>query len=246
VTTQTRDVTSVRTAPADVRSTGVSLIDAGVPGASLQRAYERLLAERAARVRTRHPRLGALMLAFTREPRDARHLHADARRQDRAAAALVANAGPAVALLFDRSLARTGRTGAIDILAVGPAGVFVIDVQRAGDASTTAAERSASPISGADVAAAGTGRSSNPVDRLTVRADAIREILAARGATEVPVHLVYCQLDGRHRQLADLGAAGVEVVEPRAAADLVGQPGSFGQDCRAMLWIWLTQALPAA
>jgi hypothetical protein len=38
----------------------------------------------------------------------------------------------------------------------------------------------------------------------------------------------------------------VKIVEPSEVPDLVGQPGSFGEDARAMLWIWLTQALPAA
>jgi hypothetical protein len=197
-----------------------------VPGDSLQRTYEGLVASRAGRVREHHPKLAPLILALSREPRGTRMIRAAARAEMRAAAEIMANTGPDAAFLFNRSLTRTGRAGDIDVLVVGPAGVFVIDVQRT---------RSAPAQSGLGC-----------VESLLSQAAAVREILAARGAAEVPVHIVCCLSGARVIAGADPTPDGMHIVDPRGAAALVRQPGSIGEENRAMLWIWLTQGLPAA
>lgn len=107
----------------------VADVDIGRPGESLQREYARRSAAREARIKARHPKLGGLILALTDEPSSTRAFKTGAAGEQRAAARLQELCGPHVLLLLNRRLGSTRRDGDIDILAIGPTGVYVVDIK---------------------------------------------------------------------------------------------------------------------
>lgn len=95
-------------------------------GASAQREFERRVAAREGRIRTRFgQRLGGLVLALTDEPQATRAWAQGARGEREVARALAGLAG--VRLLNDLHV--RGQRRNIDHVAVTPAGVFVIDAK---------------------------------------------------------------------------------------------------------------------
>src|SRR5437588_449013 len=79
-------------------------VDAGVPGASLQAEYERRSSSRESRVRSKHPRLGGLLLAVTGEPATTTAFKVGAEGERRAAARLEELCGSDVLFLHNRRL----------------------------------------------------------------------------------------------------------------------------------------------
>src|SRR5205085_1810838 len=83
-------------------------------------------------VRDAHPRIGSFILAVTSEPQSTRAWASGAAGERRVAERLAVLAGEDVLLLHDRRI--PGTRANIDHLAVGPAGVYVIDAKRYRDA----------------------------------------------------------------------------------------------------------------
>ena len=94
-----------------------------------QREYERRSAKREERIRSAHPRLGGFLLAVTNEPASTRAFKIGAEGERKAAERLLGRCSDEVAFLLNRSLGRGRRDGDIDVLAIGPAGVYVADVK---------------------------------------------------------------------------------------------------------------------
>ncbi len=105
----------------------------GAAGASLQREYERRSAKREDRIRSEHPRLGKIILALTDEPPSTRAFKVGADGERRATAKIAELCGPDVHLLCNRKLGRGRRDGDIDLISIGPAGVYVVDVKHYAD-----------------------------------------------------------------------------------------------------------------
>ena len=101
---------------------------AGSAGASAQREYERRKAQREDRVRTAHPRIGGFLLAISEEPQSTKAWATGARGEEVLGKRLDGLAGRGVRVLHDRRIPRTRAN--IDHIAVGRAGVFVIDAKR--------------------------------------------------------------------------------------------------------------------
>ncbi|WP_242525967.1 nuclease-related domain-containing protein [Phycicoccus sp. DTK01] len=104
------------------------MVDSGVAGASARREFERRKAKREERIRTRHPKLGGLILAVTDDPQSTRAWDTGAIGEERLGRGLDARAGDTVRLLHDRRIPRTRAN--IDHIAVTAHGVVVIDAKR--------------------------------------------------------------------------------------------------------------------
>lgn len=113
---------------ADALSAAPVEVDPGVPGGSARREFERRHARREERIRTKHKRLGGLILAVSDDPRSTRAWATGATGEERLGARLNELAGDELRVLHDRKI--PGSNANIDHLAVTPNGVFVIDAKR--------------------------------------------------------------------------------------------------------------------
>lgn len=103
-------------------------VDSGVPGASARREFERRHARREERVRSKHKRLGGVILALSDDPQSTRAWDTGAVGEERLGARLNELAGASLRVLHDRRIPRS--TANIDHLAIAPTGVYVIDAKR--------------------------------------------------------------------------------------------------------------------
>ena len=100
----------------------------GTAGASARREFQRRQARREERIRTKHPKLGGLILALSDDPQSTTAWNSGALGEERLGQGLDARASDTVRLLHDRRI--PGTRANIDHLAVTPAGVLVIDAKR--------------------------------------------------------------------------------------------------------------------
>lgn len=109
--------------PADVRA-----VEAGTPGASARREFERRRATREERIRTKHPKLGGLIHALSDDPQSTKAWDTGALGEERLGNRLNELASDALQVLHDRRI--PGSRANIDHLAVTPTGVYVIDAKK--------------------------------------------------------------------------------------------------------------------
>ena len=103
-------------------------VDAGSPGASARREFERRKAKREERTRTKHPKLGGLILALSDDPQSTRAWDTGALGEERLGNRLNELASDALRVLHDRRI--PGSRANIDHIAVAPTGVYVIDAKK--------------------------------------------------------------------------------------------------------------------
>jgi len=161
-------------------------LDRGHAGASAQREYLRRKRNREARVRSRHPLIGGVLLALGGTPQ-----HEAAFRSGRVGEELIARSlergtanGRAV-ILHDRQMPHA--RGNIDHLAVAPSGVYVIDAKNI-SGSVSVSRRLFGP---AKLKVNGRNRR-GLVDGLDRQVAAVRRSLAAMDHADVPVNGVFC------------------------------------------------------
>lgn len=110
-------------------SPGVSEeVNAGSPGASARREFERRKAKREERTRTKHPKLGGLILALSDDPQSTMAWDTGALGEERLGNRLNELASDALRILHDRRI--PGSRANIDHIAVAPTGVYVIDAKK--------------------------------------------------------------------------------------------------------------------
>ncbi len=114
--------------PAVPAGSGGNFVIDGVAGASARREHQRRQTKRDAAVRTKHPRVGGLILALTDEPQSTRAWVRGAVGEERLAQRLNQLTEKGVRLLHDRRI--PGTRANIDHLAVTATGVYVIDAKR--------------------------------------------------------------------------------------------------------------------
>lgn len=102
--------------------------DSGVAGASARREFGRRKAQREARVRAKHPKLGGLLLAVSKPPQSTTAWDVGARGEERLGRGLDQLRSDTLLLLHDRRIPRSKAN--IDHLAVTANGVFVIDAKK--------------------------------------------------------------------------------------------------------------------
>jgi hypothetical protein len=103
-------------------------IEAGTPGASARREFERRSARREERIRSAHPKLGGLIHALTEDPQSTRAWDVGAVGEERLGQRLNELVTDQLQVLHDRRV--PGSRANIDHIAVTPTGVYVIDAKR--------------------------------------------------------------------------------------------------------------------
>ena len=102
--------------------------DSGTAGASARREFERRKAKREERIRSRHPKLGGLMLAVSEAPQSTTAWATGAVGEERLGKGLDRLASDRLRLLHDRLIPKSKAN--IDHLVVTASGVYVIDAKK--------------------------------------------------------------------------------------------------------------------
>lgn len=106
----------------------VQQVEAGSAGLSARREVERRHANRAQRVRTKHPKLGGLILALSDDPQSTTAWDTGALGEELLGNGLNKRSSPSLRVLHDRRV--PGTRANIDHIAVTPTGIWVIDAKR--------------------------------------------------------------------------------------------------------------------
>jgi hypothetical protein len=221
--------------PAAAQVPSVPTSKATAPGGSAQREYDKRSQRREAAIRSRHRRLGGLVLALTNDPATTRVWAQGARGERAVAAKLDELAGEHLIALHDRRMLRTdGRPSRanIDHLAITAAGVRVVDakthqgalqVRRTGGLFSPRVEKLY--IAGHD--------KTSLLDGLARQMESVRAVLAEVGA-DVPVRGALCFVGTELPWFGD-SIGGVPLVGRRGLGKLMRQPGDLGGDDREAL-----------
>lgn len=106
----------------------VNVVQSGTAGASARREFERRKVKRAERIRTKHPKLGGLILALSEERQSTTAWDTGAAGEERLGKGLDRLASDTVRLLHDRRIPNSRAN--IDHLAVTASGVYAIDAKK--------------------------------------------------------------------------------------------------------------------
>ena len=112
----------------DVSPEVVKAVEAGNPGASARREFERRKAKREERTRAKHPKLGGVILALSDDPQSTKAWDTGALGEERLGNRLNEFASDSLRVLHDRRI--PGSRANIDHIAVAPSGVYVIDAKK--------------------------------------------------------------------------------------------------------------------
>lgn len=221
-------------------------------GASLQRTYEARRADRAARVRAAHPRVGGLLVAVTAEPATTTAFARGAAGERRLAGELERACGDRVLFLHNRRLGPARRDGDLDHVAVCPGGVVVIDAKHLTAARVSVRttgglftpSRAQLRVSGRDGTAhiAGSIRQQGAVTAALAADDHMT------GAGGVGVTGVLCFLDATIEgwRWRPPRVDGVHVTSPTGLIRLLRRPGPLDAATRRSIYDHLAAHLPPA
>ncbi len=222
--------------------------DVEAAGASLRREADRRQAKREERIRTRHPRVGGMILALTDDPPSTKAFQSGAEGERQAAQRISERCGPEVLFLFNRSLGAGRRDGDIDMIAIHPGGIHVIDVKRYKDA-TVEVRRTGGLFSPTVKKLYVGGRDrTTMVNGLAKQVDAVKRALADfPGADGIPVEAALCFVDAQLPMFRTLDIAGIPVLGPKGTAKMLSAASvhvTSGDD--AAIHAHLSSRLPAA
>jgi len=220
---------------------GTADVRDSVAGASAQREYERRRDARKARQRARYGAIGGFAASISAGPQHERAWARGAEGEAKLARVLEQRAAAhGVVLLHDRCL--PGSRANIDHIAIGRAGVFVIDAKRY--SGHIAVERRGGLLRPRTSHLMVGGRDkTNLVDGVLSQADLVRSLLAPHA---VPVVPVLCFVDGDWPLMVRLEAQGVPIVRPRQAAKLCWADGPLDAARVQQVADDLARRLPAA
>lgn len=218
----------------------------GTAGASARREFERRVARRDAAVRRTHPRLGGLILALSSDPQSTTAWARGARGEELLGARLDRLADRGVRVLHDRRVPR-GRAN-IDHIAVGAAGVHVIDAKRY--VSKRPSKRVEGRLLGprTERLYVGSRDGSGLVAGVHGQVDVVSAVLDRAGLGDVPVRGVLCFVEADWPLVAgDFTVDGVDVLWPKRLAERLAQarPGLAPERVDAVFRA-LARALPPA
>jgi hypothetical protein len=207
----------------------------GQPGGSAQREHERRRDRREGRTRERWGVLGGVAVALSEPPQHEQAWAKGADGERKVARVLDKRAaGHGVVLLHDRCV--PGSRANIDHIAIGPAGVFVIDAKRY--TGRIGVERRGGLLRPRTEHLLVGGRDRTKlVDGVLAQAEVVRSLCAAA------VHPVLCFVDGDWPFMARLEVRGVPILGPRKVAKLCRAQGPLDVEAVAGE---LAARLPAA
>jgi hypothetical protein len=217
-------------------------------GASLQVEYDKRMARREARVTQRFPRIGKLLLAVFDEAPSTRAFKQGAEGERRAVKRLLSDSGDETLILLNRKLGKGRRDGDIDVLAITPAGIRIIDVKHYRDAKVSV-ERTGGLFSERVDCLKVRGRdATHLIDKMAKQTDAVRTAIAGSDQfSEVSVEAALCFVDAVLPTFSTPVVNGVGIRGPkRTAAWLRESTGGLTQEDREQLWALLDAALPPA
>jgi hypothetical protein len=191
--------------------------DTGSAGASARREHLRRKANREARVRSKHPVIGGMLLALSEDPQHEKAWGRGAGGEERVAEALAKHLHDDVVVLHDR---RAGRSSAnIDHIAVAPSGVWVIDAKRYRGKLAVSAPllgKSKLRIAGRD--------QTKLVDGLAKQVALVRTAMADI-APGIPVHGALCFVDTELPLLGPRTFRSFWLLHPKPLAKRINRPG---------------------
>jgi hypothetical protein len=215
-------------------------MDAGIAGASARREYERRKAGREDRIRSKHPKLGGLILALTADPQSTKAWDTGAVGEERLGGRLDALACEDVRVLHDRRIPGTPTN--IDHLAVTRSGVYVIDAKKYDGRPKLKVEGGLFRPR-VEKLLVGSRDRTKLVDGMLRQLDVVRGVLG----DDVPIHGVLCFVD------ADWPLAGgsfttqdVDVLWPRKLQSRLRAEGPLDKQAVSDVRNQLARALPAA
>jgi Nuclease-related domain len=196
-------------------------LERGRPGASATREHRHRRSNREARTRRAHPRIGGLLLALRPEPQ-----HESAWLQgalgERAVASYLerrtAN-GPAI-VLYDRRM--PGSHANIDVLAIAPTGVYVIDAK-----AIRGKVRVARPLLSTERLLIEGRNRTKLIDGLECQICAVRDALSAAGHPDVPVRGALCFTKAELPLLGTRKIRGHRLLGRRALAKTLNSKGAL-------------------
>jgi hypothetical protein len=227
-------------APVEDLDLPVPDVDPGMAGASARREFERRKAAREERIRTKHPKLGGLILAVSDEPQSTTAWNTGALGEERLGRGLDRLGSDSVRLLHDRRIPRSKAN--IDHLAVTATGVYVIDAKKYrgrphlridGGLFRPRVER----------LLIGSRDCTKLVDGVLKQVDVVRGLLDP----EVPVHGVLCFVEADWPLLGgNFTTRGVHALWPKKLYPQLQAQGVLTVDTIAETHRVLAQALPPA
>lgn len=204
----------------------------GTAGASARLEYERRRDNRQQRIRTKHPKLGGLILALSDEPQNTRAWERGAIGEEMLAARLKKLPAPA-RVLHDRRI--PGTRANIDHIAITPSGVWVIDAKRYKnkrpelrvDGGIIRPRVESLRIGGRD--------GTKLVDGVHKQVALVRAALNDTGMSEIPVHGALCFLEADWPMIGgSFTIDGVHVLWPRLLVKRIGAAPELGLDVDAV------------
>lgn len=223
--------------PANIPS---EAIEAGTPGASARREFERRSARREERIRTAHPKLGGLIHALTDDPQSTRAWDIGALGEERLGHRLNELVTDQLRVLHDRRI--PGSRANIDHLAVTPTGVYVIDAKKYRG-------RPALKVEGGllrprvEKLLVGTRNCTPVVDGVIKQVAIVRDQLD----DSVPVHGVLCFVEADWPHIGgSFVTREVEALWPKKLYPRLGSAGPLGEEAIATLYRTLAGALRPA
>ncbi len=218
----------------------VEVVEPGTAGASARREFERRKAKREERIRTKHPKLGGLMLAVSDEQQSTTAWDIGALGEERLGKGLDRLASDTLRLLHDRRIPRSKAN--IDHLAVTASGVYVIDAKKyrgrphlkiEGGLFRPRVER----------LLVGSRDCTKLVDGVLKQVDVVRGLLD----DDVPVHGVLCFVEADWPLIGGtFTTRGVQALWPKKLYPKLQAEGPFTADTVAEIHRKLAHALRAA
>ncbi len=214
-------------------------LDRGEAGASAAREYERRKRNREKRVLEKHPHIGPAVLKFRTAPQHELAFEQGREGEEAVAKTLEARtAGRPVNFLYDRRM--PGGRGNIDILAIAPTGVYVIDAKH-----WSGKVRVTSSSSGARKLMINRRNQTKLIDGLD------RQVIAVRAAMaeiepEIPIYGVLCFTKAGLPMLGTLSLRSHALLYRRALAKRLNAGGPRNRDHIDMVARALGIAFPRA
>lgn len=215
-------------------------IDPGVPGASARREFERRKATREERVRSKHPRLGGLMLALTDDPQSTTAWDTGAIGEERLGQRLNELASDDLRVLHDRRIPKSRAN--VDHIAVGRSGVHVIDAKRYKGRPKLSVEGGLLRPR-VEKLVVGSRDCTKLVDGVLKQVDLVQAIVG----DQVPVTGVLCFVEADWPLFGgDFSIRAVEVVWPKKLYPRLASDGPLDADVVRRIHEQLARALPPA
>lgn len=213
----------------------------GAAGSSARREHERRIAKREERIRSKHPRLGGLILAVSDDPQTTKAWATGAVGEERLGRRLDSAAGPLVRVLHDRGI--PGSRANLDHLVVCPSGVYVVDAKRYKGRPHRVVE--GGPFTPRTEKLLVDRRDCTKLVEASVKQAAlVREALAG---DDVDVRSVLCFVEADWPLLGgDFVIRGVAVTWPKKLAATITRPGPLTQEQIATVHQRLATTFPPA